>query len=93
MHSNYSAQQSELHILPSSTDSDQAARQRRTYYAYDEDDQALAAIRAHYGCSTDSDAVRLALRLLAGAAIKLSMVAPAARRIVADLKAAHHSTG
>lgn len=86
MSSNHSAQ-SELHILPS-TDTDQApdARQRRTYYAYDKDDQALAEIRERYGCSTDSDAVRLALRLLAGAAMKLSLVAPKAQRIIADLK-------
>lgn len=85
--SNHSAQQSELRILPSppeSTSADQS--KRRTFYAHPEDDQALADIRDRFGCSTDSDAVRQALRLLAGAAIKLSLVPPIARRIIADLK-------
>lgn len=86
--SNYSAQ-SELHILPPSAGQDQATepeRHRRTYYALPEDDQAVAAIRQRYGCSTESDAIRLALRLVAGDAVKITTAAPAARRIIVRFK-------
>lgn len=51
----------------------QAWPQRRWYKAYDQTDlDAVAAIRRKYGLATDEDAVRLALRLVAGDAIKVS---------------------
>jgi hypothetical protein len=46
----------------------------------------VAAIRAKYGCATESDAVRLALRLVAGGAVKITTAAPTARRIIVRLK-------
>lgn len=92
MISNHSAQPSELQILPTTDDTDQAVAteqpkvHRRTYYALPEDDQAVAAIRAKYGCGNDSDAVRLALRLLAGDAIKVKPEPAATRRILVKFK-------
>lgn len=87
--SKFSAQSSELHILSSPEPEQQTEpeRHRRTYYALPEDDQAVAAIRATYGCSTESDAVRLALRLVAGGAVKITTAGPAARRIIVKFKA------
>lgn len=38
---------------------------RKTYYLGIPDEQAIATIKDKYGLSTDSDAVRLALRLVA----------------------------
>ncbi len=38
---------------------------RKTHYLGFEDTRAIETIKAKYGCSTDSDAVRLALRLTA----------------------------
>ena len=38
---------------------------RRTHYLAIEDTQAIATIKDKYGCNTDSDCVRLALRLTA----------------------------
>lgn len=85
----YHAQQ--LHIQQPSTNTNQATtpeRQRRTYYAYEGDDEAVAHIRAKYGLSTDSDAVRLALRLVAaGDAIQVKVAPVATKRIVIKLKA------
>jgi hypothetical protein len=86
----YHAQQTEQLHRQSATETSQATvaeKQRRTYYAYAGDDQAVAAIREKYALSTDSDAVRLALRLVAqadGLQIKLAPVP--AKRIVIKLK-------
>jgi Arc/MetJ family transcription regulator len=87
----YHAQQTEqLHIQEPSTETSQAAvpeKQRRTYYAYACDDQAVAAIREKYALSTDSDAVRLALRLVAQAdGLQIRLAPVAAKRIVIKLK-------
>lgn len=87
MISNHSAKPSELHILPNDSNQAVPEKQRRTYYAFDEDDQAVAAIRKRYGCSTDSDAVRLALRLLAGEAIKVSVAPTVSKRSSVKFKA------
>ena len=38
---------------------------RRTFYVGLQDEQAIATIREKYGLGTDSDAVRVALRLVA----------------------------
>jgi len=38
---------------------------RKTHYLGAQDTQAIASIKNKYGCSTDSDAVRLAVRLVA----------------------------
>ncbi len=47
---------------------------RKGYYVAEEDLTAIAIIRQRYGLSTDSDAVRLALRLVADPeAIKVSI--------------------
>ncbi len=45
---------------------------RRTHYLAPEDDRAILAIMARYGLSTHSDAVRLALRVLAESPVQLS---------------------
>jgi hypothetical protein len=61
--------------------------QKRYYRAYtQEDDDAVAAIQAKYGIHNKEEAIRVALRLAAGDAIKIVTVAPAARRIVIKLK-------
>ena len=39
--------------------------ERKTYYLGVQDEHAIETIKARYGLSTDSDAVRFALRLLA----------------------------
>jgi hypothetical protein len=39
---------------------------RTTIYIGDEDDKAIIAIKEKYGLSSDSDAIRLALRIVAG---------------------------
>lgn len=67
---------------------DEPTRQRRTYYAYAGDDEAVAHIREKYGLSTDSDAVRLALRLVAASdALQVRLAPTATRRLVIKLKA------
>ncbi len=45
---------------------------RRTHYLAPEDDRAILAIKEKYGCSTASDCVRLALRILAESPVQLS---------------------
>jgi hypothetical protein len=42
---------------------------RKTYYLGIVDEQSIETIKARYGCSTDSDCVRLALRLVAESAV------------------------
>ncbi len=65
---------------------------RRWYRAYAaEDDQAVAAIREKYGLRTNDDAVRLALRMVAGDALKTQPVQTAARRVILRFKG--RSTG
>ena len=57
--------------------------QRRWYKAYSQaDDDAVRAIKAKYGIHSDEDAVRLALRLAAGDAIKLPAVSQSVARKV-----------
>jgi hypothetical protein len=55
---------------------------RRSYYAMIEDDQAVARIRQKFGCSTDSDAVRLALRLVASDALAIKLAPTGARKVI-----------
>lgn len=43
--------------------------ERKTHYMGVEDVAAIAAIRARYGLSTDSDAIRLAVRLVAASPV------------------------
>ncbi|MGV3723964.1 MAG: hypothetical protein ACO1SX_23975 [Actinomycetota bacterium] len=45
--------------------SQQPAARRTNVFFYPEDDAAIQAIKLRYGVSTDSDAVRLALRIFA----------------------------
>ena len=73
----------EIHAVPNNPEpaADPTALKRRSYYATGDDDQAVAAIRARYGLSTDSDAVRFALRLVAGDAVKWSIVPGQAKKI------------
>ena len=47
-----------------------------------EDDAAVAAIRRKFGCSTDSDAVRLALRLVASDAMTLKLAPTGTRKVI-----------
>jgi Arc/MetJ family transcription regulator len=62
--------------------------QKRYYRAYcQEDDDAVAAVMAKYGIHNKEEAIRLALRLAAGDAIKVTTSAPAARRLVIKIKA------
>ena len=44
---------------------------RRTHYLAPEDDRAILVIKEKYGCSTASDAVRLALRLVAESPVQI----------------------
>lgn len=61
--------------------------QKRYYRAYSpEDDAAVAAIQAKYGIHAKEEAVRLALRLVAGDAVKVTTSAPVARRIIVKIK-------
>lgn len=54
---------------------------RESYYGELADREAVAAIRAKFGLSSNSDAVRLALRLAASDAIKWQLAPAPARRI------------
>jgi hypothetical protein len=45
---------------------------RKTHYLGAEDCQAIQAIKDKYGLSTDSDAVRFALRLVAQAQVQVA---------------------
>lgn len=84
----YHAQTTEQIHIQSSTETKAAYPARRYYRAYcQEDDDAVAAIREKYGIHSDEDAIRLALRLVAGDAIQVKTVAPAARRSATQVKA------
>lgn len=62
--------------------------QKRYYRAYCQaDDDAVEAVRAKYGLQSNEDAIRLALRLAAGDAIKVTTSAPAAKKVVIKIKA------
>jgi hypothetical protein len=78
----------QIHIEPSTETSQDATNgsHRRTYYGFKEDDDAVAAIRDKFKFSNDSDAVRLALRLVAASDIQVKITPVAARRIVIKLK-------
>jgi len=54
---------------------------RETYYADDEDRAARETVRKKFGLSSQSDAVRLALRIVAGDSIQWKLVEAPARRI------------
>lgn len=43
--------------------------ERKTHYMGEEDVAAITIIRARYGLSTDSDAIRLAVRLVAASPV------------------------
>jgi hypothetical protein len=63
------------------------ALRRRSYYATKDDDQAVENIRRKYGLSTESDAVRFALRLVgADDALKWNIVPRQTRRIIVRIK-------
>jgi hypothetical protein len=49
-------------------------RTRRTFYLEVKDSQAIEEIKAKYGCSTDSDCVRLAVRLVAESPVQVGKV-------------------
>lgn len=84
----YHAQTEQIHIQSSTSETKPAFPARRYYRAYCQaDDDAVAAIREKYGIQSDEDAVRVALRLAAGDAIQTRTVAPAAKRIVKQVKA------
>jgi hypothetical protein len=48
---------------------------RKTFWVAEEDEQALTVLRERYGCESDSQALRLALRVLAQAQ-RLDVVLP-----------------
>ena len=45
---------------------------RKTFYISPVDEQAIEAIKSKYGCPTSSDAVRLALRILAENQVRIA---------------------
>jgi Arc/MetJ family transcription regulator len=62
--------------------------QQRWYRAYSQaDDDAVAAIMTRYGLASKEDAIRLALRMAAGDAIKITTIAAPAKRLVVEIKA------
>ena len=69
-----------VHSTPSPAHEEQGFK-RETYYGELEDRQAVAAIRKKFGLSSNSDAVRLALRIVAGDSIKWTLAQAPARRI------------
>lgn len=83
----YRAQTEQIHIQSSTSETKPAFPARRYYRAYCQaDDDAVAAIREKYSLQSDEDAVRAALRLVAGNAVQVKTVAPTARRIVTQVK-------
>ncbi|HZS78334.1 MAG TPA: hypothetical protein VFA41_17110 [Ktedonobacteraceae bacterium] len=81
------AERPTIHAVPPAPEStDPAALKRRSYYATGDDDQAVSEIRRKFGLSTDSDAVRLALRLVAGDAVKWSIIPGKTKKIVVKVK-------
>jgi hypothetical protein len=87
----YHAQQSQHASIDTSAqdqDQEQTWPQKRYYRAYSQaDDDCIAAIQAKYGIHAKEEAVRLALHLAAGDAIKVTTAAPVARKVVIKLKA------
>ena len=45
---------------------------RKTFYISPVDEQCIETIKARYGCPTSSDAVRLALRILAENQVRIA---------------------
>lgn len=77
-----------LHIQVQSVETtpEEPTRIRRGYYAEDCDDRARDIVKEHFGCSTDSDAVCLALHLVAEAAITYRLDPKTTRRVLARFR-------
>lgn len=75
-------------LVPAPPAEEERWPQQRWYRAYSRtDDDAVSEIMARYGLASKEDAIRLALRLAAGDAIKITTAAAPAKRLVAEIRA------